>query len=57
MAVTKTQPTLFGWCMQGSEDHKNCRVQYTDWNDKQRVCSCSCHQTKPSRKSKAARAA
>lgn len=31
----------FGWCT--TQHHKSCRVEYTDWNNKQQKCSCDCH--------------
>jgi hypothetical protein len=50
MAVKHPSPTsLFGWCMPNTEDHKNCRVAYLDWNNEQRTCSCTCH-TKPNKR-------
>ena len=40
----------FGWCITGH--HSDCRVEYLDWNDKQRSCCCDCH-NKPSKRAKA----
>lgn len=32
-----------GWCLPGAEDHKNCRAEYSDWNNNVRTCICVCH--------------
>lgn len=41
-----------GWCLPYVEDHDKCRVQYTDWNGNERKCSCTCHESPKSRKTK-----
>jgi hypothetical protein len=33
---------MMGWCM--DDHHEQCRREYTDWNDKTRTCSCTCHE-------------
>jgi hypothetical protein len=34
-------PQYLGWCMTGH--HDNCRVEYIDWNGKERRCGCLNH--------------
>ena len=31
----------FGWCT--TNQHRECRKMYTDWNQIMQECSCECH--------------
>lgn len=42
MGVDQKQVPM-GWCLTNTEDHKNCRVEYSDWNNNVRTCVCVCH--------------
>ena len=42
MGVDQKQVPM-GWCLINTEDHKNCRVEYSDWNNNVRTCVCVCH--------------
>ena len=32
----------FGWCLTGH--HKDCRIAFFDWVNKETICECDCHE-------------